>query len=155
MRALLLCWIILLAACGEAEKAAAPKYPWKSAAPAPKGETLRFPPNEQVSVAVVEDQMLGYDFLPGGNLGTYKRGTKEYQLFLVKMGDYVAPANALLEFKNRMLDAKLVATFGGYAGTDGGKPVFVFTKGVYLLGIVGLTPEEADPVARFFAGRVN
>jgi hypothetical protein len=155
MRALLPCLMLLLVACGEAEKPAGPKYPWKAAAPAPKGETLRFPPNDQVSVSVVEDQILGHDFLPGGNLGVYKKGTKEYKLFLVKMADYVAPANALLEYKNRMPDAKLVATFGGYAGTDRGQPAFVFTKGLYLLGIVGLTPEEADPVARYFAGRVN
>lgn len=155
MRALLPCLLLLLVACGEAEKPAAPKYPWRAAAPAPKTETLRFPPNDQVSVTIVEDQILGHDFLPGGNLGLYKNAKKEYKLFLVKLANYVAPANALLEYKNRMPDAKPVPTFGGYAGTDRGQPAFVFTKGDYLLGIVGLTPEEADPVARIFAGRVN
>lgn len=145
--------LLLLAACSE-EKPAPVKFPWKAAAPAPKNETLKFPPGDQVSVSLVEDKMLGYDFLPGGNLGLYKKGNKEYKLFLVKLADYVAPANALLEFKNRLADAKFVPNFGGYAGTDQGVPTFVFTKSLYVLGIVGLTPEEADPVARYFAGRV-
>ena len=155
MRALaLLSFIMLLTACSE-EKVPPPKFPWKLAAPAPGNEALKFPAGDQVSVSIVEDQILGHDFLPGGNLGIYKSAKKEYKLFLVKMADGMAPANALLEFKNRLTDAKLVPTFGGYAGLDKGTPTFVFTKGVYLLGIVGLTTEEADSVARHFAGRIR
>ena len=146
--------LLLLVACSD-EKPAPPKYPWKAAAPAPVMETLKFPPADQVSVSIVDDNILGHDFLPGGNLGLYKRGKKEYKLFLVKMANQMAPANALIEYKGRMTESKLVPTFGGYAGLDNGTPVFVFTKGVYLLGIAGLTPEEADPVARFFAGRIR
>ena len=154
MRPLALLAFLLLTACAE-EKPAPPKFPWKRSAPAPGNETLKFPPANQVSVAIVEDKIMGHDFLPGGNLGIYKRGAKEYKLFLVKMADGMAPANALLEFKNSLTDAKFVPTFGGYAGLDNGTPTFVFTKGVYLLGIAGLTPEEADPVARHFAGRIH
>jgi hypothetical protein len=148
-------FVFVLTGCGGGDAAsteAAPKYPWKAMAPDPVNETLKFPVNDQVSVTVVAD--LGWDFLPGGNLGLYKNAKKEYRLFLVRLANHVAPANALLEFKNRMENSKIEINFGGYSGLDKGAPLFVFTKGVYLLGIQGLTPAEADPVARSFAGRV-
>jgi len=144
--------VLGLAACASEPAAAPPKYPWKAAAPAPVNETLKFPANDQVTVTVADS--LGFDFLPGGNVGTYKNAKREYKAYLVKLANHVAPANALLEFKTRMADAKAEINFGGYSGTYEGQPLFVFTKGLYLLAIQGLPAEEADPVARNFAGRV-
>ena len=42
----------------------------------------------------------------------------------------------LFDYKNTLADPKFVAHFGGYFGTDGGKPVFLFSKGKYVAGII-------------------
>jgi hypothetical protein len=123
------------------------------AAPAPKpvDEERRFPKKDLVRVTVVPANLLGKEFMPGGNLGEYKG----YQLFLAKMFTPDGAAILLLDFKNTLKDAKFVPSFGGYYGTDNGTPVFLFTKNAYLLGVVGLVEKDADPVARAFAGRIN
>jgi hypothetical protein len=43
---------------------------------------------------------------------------------------------------------------GGYFGMDGDRPVYVFVKGAWVAGIVGLTEEKADAAARVFAARL-
>ncbi len=124
-------------------------------APKPVDETRKFPKTDLVSVRLVEKELLGKDFMPGGNLGEYEHGKQTYKLFLAKCFTPDKAAILLLDFKNHLQDAKFVPTFGGYYGTDNGTPVFTFTKNSYLLGIVGLAEKEADPVARAFAGRVT
>ncbi|MBY0505062.1 MAG: hypothetical protein K2X03_14205 [Bryobacteraceae bacterium] len=122
--------------------------------PKPVDETRRFPKAGLVRVSLVEKELLGKDFMPGGNLAEYKRGQQTYRLFLVKTFTPDRAAILLLDLKNRLQNAKFVPTFGGYYGTDAGTPVFAFTKNAYLLGVVGLEEKEADAVARAFAGRV-
>jgi hypothetical protein len=53
-----------------------------------------------------------------------------------------------------LADAKFLPSFGGYFGMDGETPWFVFVKGRYLAGVVGLPQEEADLVARELAARI-
>jgi hypothetical protein len=100
------------------------------------------------------DSLLGQGFLPGGNLATYEKDGKTYQLFLSDLGDAQKASFALLDAKEALADAKFVASFGGYSGMVGEAPWFVFAKGKYLAGVVGLPPDEADLVARDFAARV-
>jgi hypothetical protein len=38
---------------------------------------------------------------------------------------------------------------------DAGRPVFVFPKGPWILGIAGLSQKEADAQGRILAGRVD
>ncbi len=38
---------------------------------------------------------------------------------------------------------------------DGGQPVFVFTRGAWMTGTVGLSEKEADAEARVLATRLN
>jgi hypothetical protein len=123
--------------------------------PKPADESTKFPLENQVSVKLVEEKLMGKDFLPGGNIADYKRGTATYQLFIAKFQTPNEAAIALFDYKSKMAEPKLVATFGGYYGLDGAKPSFVFTKSSYLLGVVGLIQSEADLVAREFAARVK
>jgi hypothetical protein len=120
-------------------------------APRPVLEERRFPKKHLVRVTLVEKNLLGKEFMPGGNLGDYKG----YKLFLAKTFTPNSAAILLLDFKNTLKNAKFVPGFGGYYGTDAGTPVFIFTKNAYLLGIVGLLEKDADPIARAFAGRVS
>lgn len=120
----------------------------------PADESVRFPGKNRVDVKVMDDHLLGKEFLPGGNLATYRKGNKEYQLFLIKAQNASEPALWLLDLKKQMVGAKLVAGFGGYFGQDGGKPLFAFTKNRYLAGVVGLPESEADAVSREFAVRI-
>ncbi len=123
-------------------------------APPPTDEGRKFPTTDLVSVSIVKTQLLGKDFMPGGNLGEYQRGQQKYRLFLVKAFTPDRAAILLLDLKNHLQNAKFVPLFGGYYGMDGTTPVFTFTKHSYLLGIVGLEEKDADPVARAFAGKI-
>jgi hypothetical protein len=153
--------VIVLAGCqskpapeaAQTPAAAAPATPARPVVK-PSDETRRFPPANRQDGVVVLDHLLGKDFLPGGNLATYKKGSKEYQMFLVKGKDATEPALWLLDLKKGMADAKLVPGFGGYFGTDGGKPLFAFTKNNYLAGVVGLPQKDADAVSRELAVRI-
>jgi hypothetical protein len=103
---------------------------------------------------LVPDHLLGKDFMPGGNLADYKSAAGEYQLFLLEAADARAAAFMLLDWKTAMPESKYLAHMGGYAGTDQGKPIYIFAKGPYLAGIVGLPEDKADPEARRFAARL-
>ncbi len=103
---------------------------------------------------LVPDHLLGKDFMPGGNLADYKTGTGVYQIFLVKMADSQKAAFLLLDWKSAMPEAKYLASMGGYVGLDQGKPLYLFAKGPYLAGFVGLSEEKADPEARRLAAKL-
>jgi hypothetical protein len=120
----------------------------------PKDNSTKFPLDGQSAMQVVPDHLLGKEFMPGGNLATYKNESGEYQIFLVEAADPQKAAFKLLDWKETMPDAKYLAHMGGYAGTDHGKPVYVFTKGPFLVGLVGLPEDKADIEARRFAARL-
>ena len=145
--------MVWLTSCGS-EPPKAVEKPKVDPAPAPADETRKFPKTDLVRVTLVEKELLGKDFMPGGNLGEYQRGKQSYRLFLAKTFTPDRAAILLLDLKNHLQGAKFVPTFGGYFGTDAGVPVFTFAKNSYLLGVVGLDEKEADLVARGFAGRV-
>lgn len=153
----------LLAGCGGgggAAEQAKPDSPPRKTAVMTKGakpvdESARFPSENQLSVKLVEEKLMGKDFLPGGNIAEYKKGTASYQLFLTKFKTPNDAAIALFDYKSKFGEAKLVPTFGGYYGIDGATPTFVFAKGSYLLGVAGLNQADADLVAREFAARIK
>jgi hypothetical protein len=148
---------VFLTACSSEPKEAAkaPPAPAKREAPKPRDERHRFPSANQVDSKVEPDHLLGHEWMRGGNVATYKKGKQEYQLIVVRTGGPEAAAIMLLDFKNHMENPKLIAHFGGYFGRDGGKPAFVFAKGDYFAGVIGLPEQQADMVARDFAARLN
>lgn len=145
----------LLTGCGEEPKPAAkPVTQAPPPAPKPTDESRRFPLKDRTGTMVVQDKVLGHDFLPGGNVATYERAGKSYKLFLIKLPNSTQAGILLLDFKTRLTNPKFIASFGGYFGDDGGKPVFVFSKNEWLMGVQGLDQQAADAVAREFAGRI-
>jgi hypothetical protein len=120
----------------------------------PRDVSTKFPLAGQTRMQLVPDRLLGKDFMPGGNLADYKTAAGQYQMFLLKMADSQTAAFLLLDWKSAMPDAKYLAHMGGYYGTDQGRPVYVFSKGPYVAGLVGLREEKADPEARRFAAKL-
>lgn len=128
-----------------------------AAAPAVKlrDESRRFPSKDRVAIELVDNQVMGKDFLPGGNVAEYSRGGKTYRQFLTQAKNPKAAALLLYDYKNTLSDARYVAHMGGFFGKDGDQDVFVFPKDKWLAGVVGLPEKEADLVARDFAARLN
>jgi len=125
--------------------------PEKAAAPKPADESRRLPKTNLVESHVVDRELLGKSFMPGGTLGHYQQGKTEYDMFVAKMPTAQDAAFLLLDWQKALTNSKLVPSFGGYFGDDGGKPVFVFSKGFYIAGVVGLPEKEADLPARALA----
>lgn len=148
----------LLTGCGGAPvtKEEAPKpVPAVQQRIPPSPEDMRFPAEGRIEVVQSADPLYGKPFLAGGNIARYKRGAKQFELFLIRCKDEAAPASMMFNYKKTLSDPKFVAHFGGYAGQDAGVVVFMFTKGVWLAGIRGLPQAEADALARDFASRLN
>jgi hypothetical protein len=145
--------LAILCACGSTPPTKQP-----ASAPiialAPPDESRRFPLAGQIGMRMVNDHVLDKDFLPGGNVAEYKQRGKTYQQFLVRSGTPEAAALLLFEHKSHLRDAKFLAHMGGYYGMDGAKPVYIFQKGIFLAGFVGLPEKEADVLARQFAARL-
>jgi len=142
--------VTLLGGCGAPSPEAQPKVEAPKPKP-PEDESRRFPGDGRIEVEIVEDQLLGKDYLPGGNLASYDREGKQYQQFLIRSDQALDLLSAV---KGQLADRKFVAAFGGYYGQIDGEGWFVFIKNDYLLGIVGLEQAEADLIARDFAARI-
>lgn len=121
----------------------------------PADESRRFPLANQVDTRLVDEAIMGKSFMPGGTVARYRKGKTEYEMFLAKMPSAMDAATVLPDWRAALTDAKLVPSFGGYFGTDGGRPVFVFSKGAWIAGVAGLPEKEADLAARDLAGRID
>lgn len=147
--------IILMCSCGSQPKPAGPEPAKKAAAPKPSDESDRFSTANLVETKVVDKELMGKPFMPGGTLARYKKGKKEYAMFVAKLPTATDAAILLLDWRKALTDSKLVPSFGGYFGQDEGRPVFVFSKGAWIAGIAGLPQKEADLEARTLAAHLN
>ena len=147
----------LLAACGASPDGANAVAPQKKIAvpPKPPDESRYLPRTDQVSTEVIADHLLGKAFMPGGTLGHYRNGKAEYEMFVRKLDSPLDAAVLLPEWQKALKAAKLVPAFGAYFGDDGGRPVFVFTKGAWIAGIAGLNEKQVDLPARSLAASLN
>jgi hypothetical protein len=146
----------LLGGCGGGEapqQTAAQKEPAPVAKP--PDQSRRFPSTNQVKIEIVDNHLLGKDFLPGGNLAEYEREGKKYQQFLITAKTPDQATFMMMDFKAQLSGAKFLGHFGGYFGLDGETPVLLFPLNNYLAGVVGLPQDEADLVARDFAARLR
>ena len=134
----------------EAPKAAPPVE-----TPKPPDESKRFPKPYLTSTIVVDKQLLGKPFMPGGTLAQYKKGQTQYDMFIAKTASPTAAALILPDWRKVLTDPKLVPSFGGYYGLDAGRPVFVFSKGPWIAGIAGLVQKDADAAARKLAAALE
>lgn len=145
---------ILLISCGSQPKPAVSE-PAKVETPKPSDESDRFSTTNLVGAKVIDKELLGKSFMPGGTLAHYKKGKKEYEMFVSKLPTATDAALLLLDWNKALVGSKLVPSFGGYFGEDAGRPVFVFAKGAWIAGIVGLPLKEADLEGRTLAAHLN
>lgn len=146
---------LLLSGCGSDSKQPVIEVAQKAEAPAPKDETRRFPVADQVDTKLVVKELLGKRFMPGGTIAHYKKGETEYDMFVAQFPTATDAAIAIANWDGALKDPKLIPTFGGYFGTDEGRPVFVFPKDKWVAGVVGLSQKDADPAARILAAHLN
>jgi hypothetical protein len=147
---------ILLAGCGSSPQA--PTKPERQPAPVPapvRDLTGLLPPAGRISAEVVPDHLLGQPAMPGGTLGQYAAGGRKYQLFIIETDTAQSAALLLVDMKGALQNPAYLPNMGGYFGTAGSKPIFVFAKLRYLAGVAGLPEKEADPIARTLAARLR
>ena len=151
----LLALTLLLGACGSQNTppAAAPARETRPQSPA--DESRRFPLADQVDTRVVDNHLLDKPFMPGGTIARYKKGKVEYEMFVARITGGRNASVLLLDWETALSGAQFIASFGGYFGEDAGKPTFVFSKGNWIAGIVGLPKNDADLAARDLAARIN
>ena len=145
----------LLVSCGSEPKRARAEPAAQAAAPKPLDESRRFPLTDLVHTELAEKQLMGKPFMPGGTLAHYKKGKKEYSMFVARLPSPSDAAFLLLNWNKTLTGSHLVPSFGGYFGHDGGQPVFVFSKGNWIAGVAGLPEKEADAAARTLAAHLN
>ncbi|HXJ41799.1 MAG TPA: hypothetical protein VNH18_21155 [Bryobacteraceae bacterium] len=151
--------ILSLAGCSSApEPAAAPAPAAQPKAAAPKrvkDHQATLIQEGLLSSRLVPDHILDHPKLPGGSLGEYEKKGKKYQLFVVDADTNQAAAFLLFDVKNTLQTPEYISYMGGYFGSDGKQPVYVFAKLQYLAGVVGLSKDDADPIARVLASRLR
>lgn len=145
----------LLASCGSESKAPSPEPAKKAEAIKPADESRRFPKANLVQTKVVDKELMGKAFMPGGTVARYKKGKTEYEMFVAKLPTAEDAAILLPDWKNALAESKLIPAFGGYFGQDAGRPVFVFAKGAWIAGVAGLPEKQADAQARVLAAELD
>jgi hypothetical protein len=157
MRVLFPIVVLILAGCGSSPQPAVKTTEAPPAtAPAPvKDLTSLLPSAGRVSAKVVPDHILDEPKLPGGTLGEYAVGSRKYQLFIVESDNAQNAALMMLDMKGALQNPEYLPNFGGYFGTHGTQPVFVFAKLQYLAGVAGLPQKDAEPIARTLASRLR
>ncbi|MGD1071579.1 MAG: hypothetical protein ABSB15_15680 [Bryobacteraceae bacterium] len=156
MRALLPIAALILAGCGSSPEPAAKTEAPPATAPAPvKDLTSLLPAAGRVGAKVVPDHLLDQPKMPGGTLGDYTVGNKKYQLFIIESDNAQDAALIMLDMKSALQNPEYLPNFGGYFGTLGTQPAFVFAKLQYLAGVVGLSQKDAEPIARTLAARLR
>lgn len=145
----------LLVSCSPETKAPAAAPAKKAEAPKPSDESRRFPKTNLVETQVVDKELMGKPFMPGGTLARYKKGKTEYEMFVARLPSAMDAAILLPDWRKALTDAKVIPSFGGFFGQDGGRPVFVFAKGTWVAGIAGLPEKEADAQARLLAAELD
>ena len=121
---------------------------------AAESDTRLLPPAHLIDSKVVEAHLLAPSLKPGGLLGNYRDAKGEYRLMLVRMPTNEKAAFLLLDIKKLMTEPHYLAHMGGFAGKKDGVPFYVFAKGPFVAAIAGKPENEADLLARVFAGRL-
>lgn len=141
--------LLVFSGCGSPPP---PEVAEEVAPPPPRDESHRFPTQGRVETAVIEGHVLDRDFLPAGNAAKYELDGRAFTVFLISYESADKAGLAAFDIKGHFTDPKFVAHFGGFQGTEGGEPWFIFPKNKAVGGVVGLPLDEADQFARKLAG---
>jgi hypothetical protein len=114
----------------------------------------KFPQAGLTRMEMVADHLLGKEYLPGGNIADYNTNVGVYQMFLIKEKDTTKAANLILDWRATHTDLQYMPTIGAYYGLDNGTPVYLFSKGLFVGGLVGLDANDANLQALGLAARL-
>ena len=110
-----------------------------------------FPLTGRTAIKEVPNHLFNNPELPPGILANYDG----YQLFLIRTANNQRAAFTLMDYKKLLHAPKYLPNMGGFYGTDSAhRPNYVFAKGPFVAGVLGLEETKADPIARTFAGRI-
>src|ERR1035437_8637560 len=113
---------ILLSSCDSKPSASPPTpAPTVVSTPTPPDESRRFPKTNRGDSIVVDKELLGKRFMPGGTLGQYRKGRTEYEVFAARVATSIDAALILPDWERALTDAKFIPSFGGYFGRDAGR----------------------------------
>lgn len=128
-----------------------------AAAPAERirDETHKFHKTGLVEARVVESNLGGKDFMPGGNLAEYEKDGKKYQVFFSLRRNAQQATFLATDYRDILSDTKYISQFGGFFGMDGETPTLVFPRNRYVIVIAGLDFEDADMAGRMIAAYLN
>ena len=146
---------VLLSSCSTAPAPSSSKKVVHVEAPPPREEWYRFPKAEMVETKLVETELMGKPFMPGGTLGRYKKGDTQYEMFICRLSSPDDATLLLAEWRAVLANPKPVNAFGGVIGEDSGRPVFVFLKGHWIAGVAGLPQKDAEPRASLLAAYLD
>ncbi len=120
-----------------------------------RDETHRFHKVGLIGAKVVETNLGGKEFMPGGNLAEYEQDGKTYQVLFTQRRNADQAMVLLMDYKDILEDSKFVPHYGGFFGTDSGTPTLIFQKNRYVVVVRGLDLEAADQAGRMIAGHLN
>ena len=150
---------LMLGSCGSSTEDAGPASEQAAVQEKPaeeiRDETYRFHKDGLVEAKVVQENLCGKDFMPGGNLGLYEKGGKTYQVCFTQRRNADAAMFLSMDYRDALSDQKFIPHFGGFYGTDGETPTLIFQKNRYLVVIAGLELDDADQAGRVIAGYLN
>jgi len=153
MRSFVILAALSLAACSSAPEKKAEAPP--AAPPKVRDDTSLLLSANRTGAKVVPDHLLGIDKLPGGTIGEYEAAGQKYQLFVTESDTIQDAALQLLDARGAMKDPEYISYMGGYFGATGSGALYVFAKTRYLAGVVGLSKDKADPIARQLAAQLH
>lgn len=147
--------LLFAPACGSPEQESAAVK--KASAPAEqiRDQTHWFRKEGLVEAKVVDNNLGGKDFMPGGNLAVYEKDGKQYQVFFTLRRNADLALFLSMEYRDILDGQEFVPAYGGFFGMDGDIPTLVFQKQKYVVAITGLELEDADQAARMIAGYLN
>ncbi len=148
--------LLAAAGCSAPEPESAPaKKQAAAAAEKIRDETHKFHKTGLLAARVVEANLGGKDFMPGGNLAEYEQKGKKYHVFFSLRRNAQRATFLTTDYRDILSDAKFIAHFGGFFGMDGETPTLVFPRSKYIVVVAGLEFEEADQAGRMIAGYLN
>jgi hypothetical protein len=110
-----------------------------------------FPVTGRIAIKEVPNHLFNNQAFPSGILADYKG----YQLFLMRTPGNQQAAFLLLDYKKTLRNPRYLPNMGGFYGADStDRPNYIFAKGPFLAGVIGLPQDQADPIAREFAARI-
>ena len=146
---------LILSSCGSSTEETGDTAEQQRPAEEVRDETYRFNKDGLVEAQVVQNNLCGKEFMPGGNSADYDKGGKQYQVCFTLRRNADLAMFLSMDYRDALTDPKFIPHFGGFYGMDGETPTLIFQKNKYVVVIAGLELDDADQAGRLIAGYLN